>query len=150
MYVDFSFKRSPKYRVVSIVGTVPWTEATLRAGFRRLVRWTTAHHLRTGKWIIVSRSAKYWEACLELKRPARGEGKIHVTVLPATTVATITFDPEQVSPRVIYHGMQDWLRWRRKAGEIKGVGYTREIYRGSPWTDRKAWSRATIEYAVRK
>lgn len=150
MTVDFAFERAPEYRVATIVGKVPWTEASLKAAFRKLVGWAAARRLRTGKWIVLSRSNQYWEACLEIRRPARGEGPVHVRVLPATTVATITFDPEVVSPRVIYHGLSDWLRWRRKAKEITSVGFTREVYSGNPWSDRKAWSRVRVEYAVRK
>lgn len=133
-----------------MVGKVPWTDSSLKAAFRLLVQWAKAKGIPTGRWIIVSRSAKYWEACLEIKRAARGEGKVHVKVLPATTVATVTFDPERVSPRVIYHGIIDWLRWRRKAKEIKSAGLTREIYAGDPWSNRAAWTRATVEYVVRK
>ena len=149
-FVDFAFGRAPRYRVASIVGKVPWTDAGLRASFRRLNKWAAVHRIRTGKWIVVSRSAKYWEACVEIKRPARGTGTIHVKVLPATTVATITFDPERVSPRVIYHGILDWLRWRRKAKQIKSVGLTREVYAADPWTNQDAWTRTTVEYVVRR
>ena len=148
--VDFSIKQSRQYRVASIKGKVPWSEATLKAGFRELAKWTKARGIPTGKWLILSRGRVTWEACLEIKRPARGEGKIHVTVLPATMVAAITFDPRQVSPRVIYHGMLDFLKWRRKAKEIRSVGYTREVYDGDPWSSSEAWSRATVEYIVRK
>jgi effector-binding domain-containing protein len=150
MVVDFSFKRSPRYRVATLRGEVPWTERSLREAFRELGAWAKRHRMRTGKWIISSPSSKYWEACLEIKGVARGEGRIHVKVLPATTVATLTFDPDLVSPRVIYHGLIDWLKWRRKAKEIKSAGLTREIYSTDPWSDPKAWSRATVEYVVRR
>jgi effector-binding domain-containing protein len=150
MVVDFSFKRSPKYRVAFLRGRVPWTERSLRAAFRELQAWAKQHQVRTGKWIIASPSNTYWEACLEIKGEARGSGRIHIKVLPATSVATITFDPGVVSPRVIYHGLMDWLKWRRKAHEIKSTGLTREIYPSDPWSDPKAWSRATVEYVVRR
>lgn len=150
MPADFALKRSPEFRVASFSGKVPWTETALRSAFRVLVKWAKSRHLQTGKWFIVTRGRDRWEACLELRRPARGEGRIHVTTLPATMVATITFDPKAVSPRVIYHGMMDWLRWRRKTHEIKSVGYTREQYIDDPWSNPKAWARATVEYTVRK
>jgi effector-binding domain-containing protein len=150
MVVDFSFKRSPRYRVAFLRGEVPWTERSLRAAFRELETWAKQQRLPTGKWIISSPSSKYWEACVEIKRDARGKGRIHVKVLPAATVATVTFDPTIVSPRVIYHGLMDWLKWRRKAKEITSAGATREIYSADPWSDARAWSRATVEYIVRR
>ena len=150
MLVDFSFRRSPKYRVATISGKVPWSESSLRAAFRQLKVWARDNRVRTGKWFILSRGRKTWEAGVEIVRPMRGNGAIHVMMLPATMVASITFDPEKISARVIYHGLLDWLKWRRKAKEISSVGYTREIYSDDPWSNRRAWSRATIEYIVRK
>jgi hypothetical protein len=50
---------------------------------------------------------------------------------------------------VVYHGVTDWLRWRRKEKEIKGVGAYREVYQGNPWSDRKAWSHTEIQVVVR-
>ena len=150
LFTDFALTRAPSYRVATIVGKVPWTDAVLRRTFGRLVQWAASEKIPTGKWIVLSRSSKYWEACLEIKRDARGNGDVHVRTLPATAVASIKFDPESVSPRVIYHGLSDWLKWRRKAREISSVGFTREIYDADPWTNPRAWSNVTVEYAVRK
>jgi DNA gyrase inhibitor GyrI len=151
MYVDFVMRRAPKYRVAGIVYKGPWKENHLRAEFKDLTNWAKKNKVRTGKWIFRELPGKNrWEACLELKGKAKRSGRIRIRTLPATSVASVTFDPEAVSPRVVYHGLSDFLRWRKKDHTIKGVGTSREVYEGDPWTNPKAWSRATVEYTVRK
>jgi hypothetical protein len=59
------------------------------------------------------------------------------------------FDPEVVSPRVVYHGMTDWLRWRRKEREVRSIGQYREVYPGDPWRDKNAYARTEIQVVVR-
>ena len=150
MVVDFAMRRTPKYRVAAIVYKGPWKENHLRAEFKRLTEWARTNKVRTGKWIFRELGGDRFEACLELKGRARGSGDVRMRTLPATSVASVTFDPERISPRVVYHGLNDFLRWRRKDHTIKGVGNSREVYDGDPWSNARAWSRATVEYIVRK
>jgi effector-binding domain-containing protein len=150
MTVDFELRRAPKYRVASIDYKGPWRENHLRPQFKELVKWAAKHQVRTGQWIFRERGEKSHQACLVIKGPAHSEGKVKIRTIPAGWVASVSFDPEVVSARVVYHGLSDWTRWRKKDKTIKGVGTTREVYAGDPWSDKKAWSRATVEFVVRK
>ena len=150
MFVDFEFKRVPSVRVACLLRVGRWKEDNLRTEFNQLVKWAKKNKTRTGNWFFAERGENRWEACLEIHGRAKGEGRIRIATLPAATVARVVFDPEQVSPRVIYHGLTDWLRWRRKEGEIKSVSSSREVYAGNPWTDRKAWAHAEVQFLVRR
>ena len=83
-------------------------------------------------------------------RPARGGDGTSIKTLPASEVATVTFDPDIVSPRVIYHGLTDWLRWQRKEGKYKEAGPYREVYLGNPWASARAWAHTQIQVPVKK
>jgi DNA gyrase inhibitor GyrI len=150
MVVDFQVKRTPSYRVVSLQRKGPWKKDNLRAEFRTLQAWAKKRGLKTGKWIFYERTASTWEACLEIQGAAEAEAPIRVKEIPAVTVASVVFDPEEVSSRVVYHGLVDWLRWRRKEGAIKRVLESREVYDGDPWSDRRAWARADVQFVVEK
>jgi hypothetical protein len=150
MTVDFSLAKAPRYRVASILKIGPWREDNLRSEFAELRRWATRHRLSTGRWIFVHRGGTRWEACLEIRGPAVSEGRIRVQTLPASWVARVTFDPEAVSSRVVYHGLHDWTRARRRSGEVRSVRWSREIYDGSPWSDRDAWRRCRVEFLVNR
>jgi hypothetical protein len=65
-------------------------------------------------------------------------------------VASVVYDPKVIEPRVVYHGLTDWLRWRRKEGEIRSVGDYREVYTADPWTDAKAYAHTEVQIVVRK
>jgi len=149
MVVDFELARSPAYRVVSIAWKGPWDERRIRARFEELERWARARHLRTGRWIFREPGTRRWEVAIEVKGPVRGTGRVRPKTYPASRVARVVFDPEQVSPRVVYHGLIDWLRWRRRDGKIRAVGTNREIYTGNPWRDARAWSRTEVQFLVR-
>ena len=95
-------------------------------------------------------SRRRWEACLELKQPAKSEGTIKVKELPASTVASVTFDPDKVASRLVYHGLGGWLEWREKDKELRGLGSTREVYLGNPWTDARAWAKTEVQVIVEK
>jgi DNA gyrase inhibitor GyrI len=149
MVVEFRIKSVPKFRVASITRVGPWRRDNLRTEFRELTSWAQKRHVRTGKWIFLERSAHRWDACLQIFGKAQPEGRIRLKMLPATTAATVVFDPDQVSSSVVYHGLRDWTHWRKKDGTIKGVSATREIYQGDPWSDKDAWSHCEVQFLVR-
>jgi effector-binding domain-containing protein len=150
MVVDFAFKNVPSYRVASITRVGPWKEDNLRTEFGELTRWAKRRGLRTGRWIFIHKDGDRWEACLEVKGRAEEEGRIRLKTLHPTRVAFVVFDPDQVSSRVVYHGLQDWTRWRRKDGDIRAVTGSREVYSGDPWKDRSAWRHCEVQFLVRK
>lgn len=159
MVVDFEFKREPAYTVAAIRYVGPFRENHLDKEFKELVSWAKRAKVRTGKWIFRELDGpnsrrpdnkRRWEAALEIRGKARGQGRIRIKKIPATTVARVVFDPEKVSPRLVYHGLSDWLRWRNKDKVIKGIGPTREVYAGDPWTNAQAWSLAEVQFLVRR
>ncbi len=149
MTVDFSFKRAPTYRLATIRWKGPWSDAKIHAQFRRILKWAKREGVKTGRWVFTEPADRTWEVGLEVKGPKRGGRGIRLKALPASRVATVEFDPHVVSPRVIYHGLNDWLRWRKKEREVKSVGMYREVYSGDPWSDRRAASHVRIEIVVR-
>jgi hypothetical protein len=149
MVVDFVLKRAPSFRVASIVRVGPWREDNLRTEFGELVRWAKRQKVHTGRWIFVERDHHRWEACLELKGTARPEGRIRLKTLPATPVASVVFDPDQISSGVVYHGLNDWTRSRRRDRKIRAVTGIREIYPADPWEDRVAWANCEVQFTVR-
>ena len=150
MPVDFELTRSPSYRVAAIARTGPWKEGLLRAEFRELTAWAKKQGVRTGRWIFRHPGDDRWEACLEFRGRATPTGRIRVKTLPSTYVARCVFDPDAVADRVIYHGLSDWTRWRKRQREIRAVGGSREVYSGDPWSDAKAWAQCEVQFIVRK
>jgi effector-binding domain-containing protein len=150
MPVDFAWGRSPSLKVAAIAWKGPWNERKIRSQFERLERWAKERRLRTGRWIFREPGERRWEVAIELRGRARGADGVRTKTLPAATLARVIFDPEVVSPRVVYHGLSDWLRWRRKDKEIRSVVSTREVYSGNPWTDARAWAHTEVQFLVRK
>lgn len=150
MAIDFLLKRVPRLRVGSIVRIGPWKEENLRTEFGELVRWSSRHGARTGRWVFFERGKGRWEACLEVKDPPPVDGRIRLKTLPSGWAASLTFDPELVSSRIVYHALSDWTRRRRRSGEIAGVTGVREVYPGDPWRDRRAWSACEVQFLVRR
>ena len=149
MTVDFAWGRSPKIRIASIAWKGPWNERKIRGQFERLARWAKANRVRTGRWIFLEPAERSWEVALELRGPAQAPPGGRLRTLRASRLARVVFDPEVVSPRVVYHALSDWLRWRRKEKEIRSVTATRELYSGNPWTDRNAWAHTEVQFLVR-
>ena len=149
MTVDFVLKKVPKVRVASIRWTGPYNERKIRERFHEVDRWVRARGLTPGRWLFREPGSRTWETGIEVRGPVRSEGKVRVRTLPASTVASVVFDPDLVSPRVVYHGLSDWLRWQRKEKKVKSVLSTREVYEGDPWTDKRAWSRTEVQFVVR-
>lgn len=150
MVVDFAWKNAPSYRVATIVRVGPWKEDNLRPEFQELVRWAAGQRVRTGKWIFFERSHHRWEACLEVSGRCREEGRVRLKTLPRARAASIVFDPEEVSSRIVYHALIDWTRQRKRDRTIKEVTEIREIYPGDPWKDATAWSRCEVQFLVRR
>jgi DNA gyrase inhibitor GyrI len=150
MTVDFGFKRAPSYRLATLSRTGGWDEKKLRGQFKTLEQWAKKNHLRTGRWIFLEPDERTFVAGIEVKGKAKASGKIRWRTLPATPVAFVVFNTDEISPRVIYHGLADWLRWRKKEKVIKGVGSTREVYTGDPWSGPKVWSKTEVQYTVKK
>lgn len=148
--VDFEFKRIPKIRVAAIERKGRWVEDNLKSEFKELSRWAKSEGVKTGRWIFSWRGERKFEAGLELKGRATPKGRIKLKTLPATMVARVVFDPSKVSPRVIYHGLSDWVKWRKKSKEISGVSYQREVYAGDPWSNAKAWAKTEVQFLVRR
>ncbi len=150
MAVDFELARAPEYRVAAIARTGPWKKDLLRSEFRELTAWAKQQGLRTGRWIFRHSADDRWEACLEFRGRAAPTGRIRVKTLPATYVARCVFDPDAIADRVIYHGLSDWTRWRKRQREIRAIGGSREVYPGDPWSDAKAWAHCEVQFVVRK
>jgi DNA gyrase inhibitor GyrI len=148
--IDFAFGKAPAYHVAILRHKGGWSETVCRPEFRRLLAWAKANDLKTGKWIFRGSAEGAFDACLEVRGWAKVSGGIRLTTLPAATVARVRFDPDVVSPSVVYHGLNDWLRWRKKEKEIRSVVSSREVYDGDPWADKKAWKHTTVEFVVRR
>jgi DNA gyrase inhibitor GyrI len=155
MAVDLRVKRAPSYRVASMMRVGPYSGNMLRSEFSQLVKWAKKRRLRTGKWILYfidepggRRPANRLrsEACLQIKGRAVSEGKIRVKKLPAQKAVAVTFNPNTVSPRLVYSGIYGWLRY---AG-YKDAGPSREVYEGSPWTNPRAWANAEVQVPVKR
>ena len=151
--VDFAIKKTPRYRVVSVRFVGPFNEKRIRTEWERLAKWAKMKRLSTGKWFFSEEDAGKayrFDLSIEVRGRVKGEGKVRVRTFPASPIATVTFDPDVVAARVIYHGLSDWLRWRKKDKTIKRTRTWREVYSGNPWTDRKAWSHTEIQVMVSK
>ncbi len=150
MVVDFVLTRAPSYRVASIVRVGPWKDDNLRSEFEELEQWAKRQGVKTGSYLFLERGHHRWEACLEYKGRASPEGRVRLKTLPREHVARVAFDPDQISSRIVYHGLSDWVRWRKKYGEIRSVEWPREVYPGNPWKDKAAWARCEVQFVVRK
>jgi effector-binding domain-containing protein len=150
MVVDFVLKRTPSYRVATIVRKGPYVEDNLRPEFRELTKWARKSGVSAGHWIFLHRANDLWMACLEIKGRARSEGRIRLRTLPVADVASVVFNPDLLADRIVYHGLSDWTRVRKRSGEIKSVTGSREIYTGDPWTDKKAWARCEVQFLVKR
>jgi len=85
-------------------------------------------------------------ACLEIKGKAEPEGKIRIMRLPRQRVASVTFNPDKFSDQLVYHGIEGWLQYR----PFRAAGPSREVYVGSPWTNRRAWANAEVQVPIKK
>jgi effector-binding domain-containing protein len=149
MVVDFRFKKEPKRRIAYVGWKGTWQENRVRREFESLAKWLEAHQVKTGRWFFFEPGNRTFRVAIEVVGAAHGDGRVRVRTLPAAKVASVEFNPEEVSPRVVYHGITDWLRWRRKEHEIKSVGAYRETYSANPWRDAKAWAHTEVQVVVK-
>lgn len=158
MAVDFKIKKFSGCRVATITYVGPYRGSDMmRAEFNQLMKWAKGKKLWTGRWFFIERDGpdvpdrkRRWQAGIEIKEKFRSGGKVRFKELPQETVASITFDPEKVAARVIYHGLEGWLQWRKKYGEYKQAGPTREVYLGDPWTSKRAWANVEVQVPLKK
>lgn len=150
MTVDFAFKKTPAYRVATISWKGPWSDRTIRKKFDLILSWARAGHLRTGKWIFREPAERTWEVAIEVRGNAVPRSPIRMRTIPATSVASVVFHPDEVSSGIVYHALVDWLRWRKRDGEIRSVGGYREVYSGDPWRDPKVYARTDVQFTVRR
>lgn len=150
MTVGFDFKKSPALRIAYVTWKGPWNEKKIRSQFGRVLKWAKLHGYRTGRWVFREPGDRKWEVGIEVRGGSvHGHPPIRVKTLPPTRVAFSVFDPEVVEPYVIYHGLVDWLHWRKKEHKIRSVGSYREVYPGDPWTERASWSKTEVQFLVR-
>jgi hypothetical protein len=160
--VDIVVKKDKAHDVIVKGKVGPYSgENNLRPEFRILVGWARKNKVKTGKWLFreldgpeTASSKRRWEACLEVPRSAakkiQSEDGISFKRLAPQLVASVTFDPDKFSGRLVYHGLECWLDWRTKFRELKEAGPTREIYLDNPWTSAKAWANTEVQVPVSK
>lgn len=148
--VDFELVRAPAYRIAAISWTGPWNERKIRSQFENVEAWVRRHGLRAGRWIFREPGPRRWEAAIEVHGAARGSGAVRLRTLKPSAVARVVFDPDRVSPRVVYHGLSDWVRWQKREKKIRAVVSSRELYSGNPWKDAAAWARTEVQFLVRR
>ena len=155
MVVDIKIKQVPSYTVASLIHYGPHGPNMFRTEFDRLVKWTKKNKLQTGHWIMrwideygsKPASKVRSEACLEIKGKARTNGKIRIKKFPKHTVVSVVFDPEKVSPRLVYSGIYGWIRYSNFEATDSP---SREVYAGNPWTNPRAWANREVQVPVRR
>lgn len=113
MTVDFVFKKAPKFRAITAAWKGPWNEKRIQKEFEALDAWAKKNKIRTGRWVFMEPGDRQWLVGLEVPAATKGDGSVRVRSFPASRVAQVQFDPDVVSARVVYHGVTDWLRWRK-------------------------------------
>ncbi|MGP8125931.1 MAG: hypothetical protein ACLQEQ_08765 [Nitrososphaerales archaeon] len=158
MTVDFAIKRFYGCSVATIRYVGGWRgDDMLRDEFNVIQKWAKDKGIKTGRWFFteldgpeVPDSKRRWEASIEVKGKARSKGSIKLRSLKPTTVAFVKFDPDKVSARLVYHGMESWLKWQKKDHKYSEAGDWREVYNGDPWTNARAWANTEVQAPVKK
>jgi effector-binding domain-containing protein len=160
MAVDFEIRKAPKLVLATRTIRGPWPgDKGLRDEYGKVMNWAKEKGIKTGKWFFrefdadnAQPSKRRWEVGVEVRslKSLRGSKGVSMKTLPPCAVAAVTFNPDEVSPRLVYHGINDWLRSRRKAGEYKVAGPYREVYIGNPWSNSQAWAHTQVQVPVKK
>ena len=155
MKVDFKVKTAPSYRVAYLTHYGGYSGPNMwRREFTQLTKWTRKRKLQTGKWIMYFID-KWGEkpnrkrrsvAAIEIKDKAKSEGKIQIMKIPKLKVVSVKFDPDRVSDDIVYHALESWL----ESYSYRQAGRSRELYNGSPWTNRKAWANCEVQVPIKR
>lgn len=132
----------------------------MRPYFLKLKKWINEEGLKSGVWIFRTLSEDeaeedemIFEASIEIigsKRKLVPPKDVRIQEIVAGPVACVKFDPTLIADRVIYHGLESWLEWRKKCGEYERNGPDREVYQDDPWSSSKAWKHLEIQVPVKK
>ncbi len=152
--------RAPTYRVATqtLVGSYP-SDRRIRAEFERISAWARKNGVKTGRWFFrdldgpdTSSKRRRWEFGIEIRsrRPVRGEKGLSRKVFPPATVVSVRFNPDKVSPMLVYQGLWGWLWWKKKYKEFRESGVWREVYIGNPWKSKRAWANTEIQVPVKR
>ncbi len=160
MVVDFVVRKAPEYKVATRIlrGTWPGDRA-IRSEFEKVLEWAKVKGVRTGKWIFreldgpeTPSAKRRWEVDIEVrgKGPVRGGKGVSIKTIPSGTAVTVTFNPDAVAARLVYHGLADWLSWRKKEKEYREAGPSRGVYIGNPWSSKRAWAHTQVQVPLKK
>ncbi len=160
-FVDIVVRKEKSFNAISKMYVGPYSgENMLRKEFGDLERWARKNQVNTGKYFFMEldgpdtpSSKRRWEALIEVKGKfdeTNLDSGIESKRLPSQLVAGIQFDPDLISSRIIYHGLECWLDWRKKYHEMEEAGPTREVYPGNPWTNSRAWKNTEVQVPIRK
>jgi len=153
--VDFKVKIAPSYNVAYITRRGPHTGQNMwRRELNQLMKWARKRGLRTGKWIMYyldkwsekTEKQRRSVACIEIKGKAEPEGKIQLMKIPRQKVVSVTFDPDEVSADIVYYGLESWLQYC----PYKQAARSREIYKGDPWTNPRAWANCEVQVPLKR
>ena len=160
MVVDFAIRKAPEFKLATRTMKGSWPgDKALRSEFEKLAEWAKAKGIKTGKWVFselddydVPEGKRRYLFGIELrgKGPFRGGKGVSIRTLQSTAVGSVTFNPDVVSPRVIYHGLADWLSWLEKEKKYKLSGPYREVYSGNPWSSKNAWGHTQVQAPLKK
>lgn len=161
MVVDFEISKCKGYRIVSAVRVGGYSgDNMMKPYFAKIKKWIAQNRLQSGVWMFrgldedeVPDKERRFEASIEIKgrKPSVSLPKgLVINEIPATPIARVKFDPTIVADRVIYHGLESWLEWRKRYGEYETIGPSREVYSGDPWASGKAWKSLEIQVPLKK
>src|SRR5579875_2788409 len=110
MVVDIVVKRDRGYSVIVKGKVGPYSgDNNLRPEFRELVRWARKNKISTRCWLFYELDGpetppnqRKWEQCVSFRK------------IPSQLVASVMFDPDKFSSKLVYHGLECWLEWRAK------------------------------------
>ena len=158
MAVDFVVRNAPGYRVATRSLTGPWPgDRAIRREFESVNGWAQKAGLRPGHWFFrefggMSSRRRRWEMGVELRsgKPARVAKGLSIKKFPATKVVAVKFDPDEVSPTLVYFGVEGWMRWNQRGKKFRPNGPWREVYSGNPWKSKKAWASTEVQAPIKK
>ncbi len=155
MKVALEIKVAPSYHVAYMIHHGPYSGQNMwRSEFNQLTKWLKKKRLRSGKWIMYfidewnekTQKRRRSVAAIEIKGKAKPEGKIQIIRIPTQRVVSVVFDPDKVSEELVYYGLDSWL----EHSSYKQAARSRELYDGSPWTNRRAWANCEVQVPIKR